>query len=190
MQVKVLSEHGYNEAMLGMSLSYNSTVERAKIIAPTLAHRPGGGHGKFLESIYIWLDVTFPRYVWQEASTYRVGNSMQSESTMHTLMKKKLDGSEFETSPLMINLEFINTLINDYCEITDKERKNELMLEIKGQLPESFLQRRVWCLNYKNLQNIYWQRIDHRLPQWKEFLTTVLSQIEHPEFIVKPLTEK
>jgi len=115
---------------------------------------------------------------------------MQSESTMHTLMKKKLDGSEFETSPLMINLEFINTLINDYCEITDKERKNELMLEIKGQLPESFLQRRVWCLNYKNLQNIYWQRIDHRLPQWKEFLTTVLSQIEHPEFIVKPLTEK
>lgn len=180
MKVKVLSEHGYEEAMLGISLSYNSTTERAKQIAPNLAHKQGG-HAKFLESMYVWLDVTLPRCVWQEADTYRI-STKQSESTMHTITKRKLTADDFEDGEIYHRtLDYLNGLISLYKENKDKET----FLRIKYSLPEGFLQRRIWCMSYKTLQNVYYQRINHRMPQWKNMLQVVLSELEHPEFIVK-----
>lgn len=68
MQVKILREAGYEEAILGLSLSKGATIERAKEVAVQLAPKDGG-HNKLLESIQAWLDVTAPRYWWQEADT-------------------------------------------------------------------------------------------------------------------------
>lgn len=186
MKIQVLSEHGYEESALGFSLSYNSTTERAKAILPKFAFgKPG--ENKFLESIYVWLDVTAPRFWWQEADTYRL-STKQSASTMHTLMKEKLDNYDFEY-PIEENyLEYLNNHIIIYKNAKNipGENLNDYLLGIKNQLPEGFLQRRIWVMNYKVLQNIYNQRKDHRLPQWHIFLDSILSQIEHPEFIVPP----
>lgn len=38
-------------------------------------------------------------------------------------------------------------------------------------------------MSYKTLQNIYNQRKDHKLNEWKYFCDEVLKQIEHPEYI-------
>lgn len=56
MNVLKLNECGYEESALGFSLSYNSTIDRAKELFPTYAFK-GNGESKFLESIYIWVDV-------------------------------------------------------------------------------------------------------------------------------------
>jgi hypothetical protein len=96
MQVRLLSEHGYEESALGFSLSYNTNIERAKELFPKYAFKQGG-ENKFLESIIIWLDVTAPRFWWQEADTYRI-STKQSESTMHTLCKTELTEDDFEYS--------------------------------------------------------------------------------------------
>lgn len=180
----VIEEAGYESAMLGVSLSWASTPERAKEIAPNLAHK-GGGHSKFLESMYLWLDVQFPRYVWQEADTYRVGTTKQSASTMHTLTKGILTGELFDGYINPEQLTYLNAVIKNYSEEKDAALKKELFLELKGNLPESFLQRRIWVFNYATLQNIYRQRYHHKLPHWKIFLDSIISQISHPEFIVK-----
>lgn len=180
---KVINESGYNQAMLGISLSYTSNPERSKQIAPNLSHK-GGGHSKFLESIELWIDVTAPRYIWQEFSTYR-HSSVQSESTMHTIMKKELSQDDFENNLPEIFLTHLNYIIGLYKDTDDIEDKKELFLEIKNCLPEGFLQRRVVHINYATLKNIYHQRINHKLKWWREFLESVLSQIEHKEFIVK-----
>ena len=187
MKVKpiVVNEAGYSSAMTGISLSYTSNPERSKQIAPNLSNK-SGGHNKFLEQIELWIDVTAPRYIWQEFSTYR-HSSVQSESTMHTIMKKELTQDDFEQPIPDLFLDYMNLLIDSYKNDTwNTIPKNELFLEIKNCLPEGFLQRRIVHINYMTLKNIYNQRKNHKLKWWSEFLESVLFQIEHPEFIVKP----
>ena len=55
---------------------------------------------------------------------------------------------------------------------------------MKSHLPEGFLQRRIWHMNYANLQNLVQQRANHRVNLWDTFISEVISQIQHPEFIV------
>ena len=181
----VINESGYDEALLGFSLSYNTSLRRAEELLPAYAFKQGG-ENKFLESIDVWLDVAAPRYWWQEADTYRVGTTKQSESTMHAICKRKLNNDSFENPILTTTVEYLNSLIYTYCNTNIVEEKQAAFLQIKNALPEGFLQRRIWKLSYKNLQNIYFQRKSHRLPQWHYFINEVLKQIQHPEFI-KPL---
>jgi len=171
MKIIVLKEEGYNEALLGLSLSYFITKEKAEQIALKLYNK-SGGHNKFLESIQVWLDVTAPRYWWQEADTYRVGTSKQSASTMHTLMKRPLIGSDFEGDVPDAILEYLNTLIHD--------KRFDM---VKNLLPEGFLQRRIWNLNYAGIRNIIQQRKNHRLFEWSLFCQFLHQNLQYKCFI-------
>jgi hypothetical protein len=177
MKISILREAGYEEAMLGLSLSKGATIERAKEVAVTLADKDLG-HNKCLEFIYVWLDVTAPRFWWQEADTYRL-SSKQSESTMHTIHKRHLEQMDFEQDIYTGTLSDVNYLIDKY-----RETKNiKALLELKTTLPEGFLQRRIWVVNYKNLRNILLQRTTHRLPQWQKFCAYIRDYVEHPELL-------
>jgi hypothetical protein len=179
-RVFVIREVGYEEAVLGFSLSYNTRIERVQEILPKYAFGVPG-EGKFLEMMLIYLDVIAPRFWWQEADTYRVGTTKQSESTMHTLAKRDLVQEDFESHVPTSYLRYLN----EYREGLVAKANGFSLAEFKNLLPEGFLQRRIWLINYKLLQNIYNQRYSHRLPQWRFFLDTVMERIEHPEFVVK-----
>jgi hypothetical protein len=177
LEVRKLKETGYEEALLGFSLSYRSTLERTAEILPKYAFGKSG-EDKFLESMIIWLDVQMPRTWWSEADTYRL-TTKQSESTMHTLCKRFLVQEDFEKPIWQPYLDYLNNRIVQY-------RNKEIGIDdIKYDLPEGYLQRRIWCMSYKEFRHIYNQRIDHRLPPWKYFCKTVLESLEHPEFVIK-----
>jgi hypothetical protein len=172
MKVEILNESGYDFALLGTSLSRDKKAEDMILVCENLASK-NGGHNKFLEFISVWLDITAPRYFWQQMATYRIGNSWLSESTMYTILKKELNQSNFE-DPIDNNLlDYLNNCIR---------YKN--FETIKNSLPEGFLQRRIMVSNYKALKNIYDQRKNHKLFQWKYFCNELEKQIQHPEFIV------
>lgn len=183
MKVILLGEYGYEWATLGFSLSYRSTLERTEAILPKYAHGVAG-EDKFLEMMQIYLDVYAPRFWWQEADTYRVGSTKQSESTMHTITKQPITIDNFEYSIPSTYTKFLNGLIDRY-KGAEKEKKLQVFLRIKNALPEGFIQRRIWNINYKSFRNMYYQRLNHRLPQWRYFCDTVLGSLSHPEFIVK-----
>ena len=84
--VNKLEEAGYQSALFGLSLNKNQPLENMPDVAKKLCNK-SGGHNKFLESIIIWLDVTAPRYWWQDADTYRL-STKQSQSTNHTILKR------------------------------------------------------------------------------------------------------
>ena len=132
-----------------------------------------------MESMIVWLDVRAPRFFWQGADTYRI-STKQSESTMHTIMRRELTQDDFQDGVDSIVL----GRVNDFIRAKDFQA-------VKRHLPESFLQRRVWCMSYKTLQNIWYQRHDHKLPEWKEFLDQIVEQLAHPEYVVNkmPKTE-
>lgn len=171
MKVEVLEECGFDEAMLGLSLSYRQPAEEMLKVAKRLAFK-GDGHNKFMESIMVWLDVIAPRYWWQQFDTYRVGVTKQSESTMHTMTSRLLTQDDFAHPISEEHLAFLNRLI--------KEKNWE---EVKWNLPESFLQRRIVCLNYMALQRIIRQRWNHRLPEWSDFVLAILPELEHHDLL-------
>jgi hypothetical protein len=171
MRVQVLEEHGYDSALLGLSLSYDQTSERMPAVAKRLRFR-GNGHNKFLESIVVWLDVTAPRYFWQQFDTYRVGVTKQSQSTMHTMTSRPLLQTDFAHSIPSAHLDHLNRLI----EASNWEA-------VKHDLPESFEQRRIVCANYMALQRMIHQRETHRLAEWREFIGAVMAQAAHPELL-------
>lgn len=202
MKVKIIQEAGYEAALLGMGLSFgktsgvelcalnkehsemsyhgeNSTLDSLHKIAKTLAHKQGG-HNKSVEAIMVWIDVTAPLYWWKQADTYRM-STKQSESTMHTLMKRELTLDDFEIpedlAETVDSLSISIKRINEYLKCKNFNAVNAL-------LPQSFLQRRIWCMSYKTLQNIYIQRKTHKLFEWKLFCAEVLEQAEHPEFLI------
>ena len=171
MRVIVLREAGYDEAMLGLSLSYGQPIENMHIVADKLAHKDSG-HNKFLESIAVWLDITAPRYWWQQEATYRIGITRQSESTMHTILKRPLTQADFEVGIPYDLLFIVNTIIKqkDWCLA-------------KRVLPESFLQRRIICTNYKALRHICKQRGTHRLSEWQFFITELHRQVKYNKWL-------
>lgn len=171
MQVKILKEAGIEEALLGLSLSHNQPVEKMREVADRLAHKDGG-HNKFLESIVVWLDITAPRYWWQQEATYRAGITRQSESTMHTIMRRPLTREGFEGDVALGTL----VLLNHYIKQGEFDK-------VKCNLPEGFLQRRIVCTNYKTLRHIIRQRANHRLPEWQLFVSEIRKQVENPQWL-------
>lgn len=177
MLIDIITEAGYEQAILGLSLSYGISCDRAKIVALELANKDGG-HNKFLESIYLWFDIKAPRFWWQEADTYRL-STKQSESTMHTLIKNGVTQADFEYSIANNTIERLNNMI----------KRKEPLEKIKNELPEGFLQRRIWVMNYKTLRNIIQQRETHRLPQWKQFCAYVRKNAEYSTNFLPLLTK-
>jgi hypothetical protein len=186
MRVSVLREAGYDEALLGMSLSYydhavpleewwnDEKRARAERRAASLAHKHGG-HNKLLEHIQLWIYVQASRAFWSEADTYRAGISKQSASTMHTLSKRPTTETDYEVGTSRGVIDAFNQVLSSNPDVT----------RLKMNLPEGWLQERIICLNYKCLQNIIAQRDGHRLKQWNFFIDSVLEQVQHPEFLVQ-----
>lgn len=204
MKVQLLYLSDPSLAIFGLGLSYGITSDMRYLqgcnvwdnnpwdtlqrescwkLAKKLAHKQGG-HNKFLESITLTLDITAPRYWWQEFDTYRIGVTKQSESTIHTLTKRDLTDGDFIVPPSKYQLEELNALIHKYKNPDlDKHpaEKHAIFMRIKALLPEGFLQRRIVVLNAKTLQNIIAQRIDHILDEWHIFCKRL--RLELPEFI-------
>jgi hypothetical protein len=190
MKVRVLSEHGYEEAVRGLSMSFHIPGDDiVRILGETklrslCARGEYTGEAKFLESIAVWVEITAPRFWWAEFDTYRVGITKQSESTMHTILKRKLTQEDFEYNINQQHIDYLNGLISD--ELTGvypvnlEEEKFKRLLLLKNNIPEGFLQTRIVMLSYKSIRHIINQRMNHKLPQWKTFCNTMLTQLKYP----------
>jgi hypothetical protein len=127
----------------------------------------GPSHRKFLRQITIWVDFTLPRYVWAEVDTYHCGTVRNSCSTMHTLANRNyVYPDDFEGGMDQQILDKINFLLKEVRSLPQNRKK--LLLQIKRILPESFLQKSSFTMNYETAMNMYWQRRHHELPEWSE----------------------
>lgn len=180
MNVHILNEYGLDEALLGLGLSFGKTsdlttplTKDTKLSLYDRAAKLAGlglGHDKFLRSIMVVLDINAPIYWWSEFDTYKVGTVAQSESKMHTLMKKPLTQACFEGHIGIPHLRLLEVL-----------RKSGDFEGLLNALPMSFLQRRIVTCNYAVLRNIYCQRKAHKLPQWREFCQYLYMNLRCPE---------
>ena len=57
------------------------------------------------------------------------------------------------------------------------------LVDMKENLPEGTMQRRIWMFSYQTLRRIYFQRRNHRLPQWRKFCEWIEKLPFAKEFI-------
>lgn len=67
--------------------------------------------------------------------------------------------------------------------IQGKGMPEEELIEFKEHLEEGHMQKRVWMFSYQTLRRIYFQRRNHRLPQWRMFCAWIETLPFAKEFI-------
>lgn len=138
-------------------------MERAKRLR-VACDKDNPAHGQFLTGIRVNFDVTFTVKAWTEAERYRFLEFVSSQSTMHRISKFDLDRQYCEyVDPRMIAI--MNELKDRYNETKDPED----YLRLLYSNPCGFQLTARMTTNYRCLGNIYKQRKNHRLPEWREF---------------------
>ena len=153
--------------------------------------RGGADHGKFMRQIMVSVDITAPRYFWSEFDTYHF-NTKNSESTMHKLLNSDIpftlddferNGDSETEIVLKYTIEALEMLRKEY-KICESTKRDSLVRKAKMILPESFLQKRTVTTSYAELRNIYRQRKNHRLPEWKIYFINWIKSLPFSEELI------
>lgn len=130
--------------------------------------RVGGAEEQFMSGIIVNFDLTCSNKMWVEAERYRFLTFVSSQSTMHRIAKFNLDRAFNKYVDRRI-VEILNEKVLNYENETDPEAKKERYLELLYSIPSGFELTARLSTNYRCLKNIYYQRRNHRLPEWREF---------------------
>ena len=128
--------------------------------------RGGSEHRKVLRTIHVQCDVVPWRGMWQEIDTYKIATVRTSCSTMHKLGHRDLVASDFVDGDVdEWTLDRLNGLARSYRESGCKDK--EILMRLKHRLPEGYLQRAGYDHNYENSLNVFFQRWNHNVPEWR-----------------------
>ena len=160
----------------------------------TKASNGNGAHGQWLTGVRVAFDLTCTNKMWVEAERYRFLEFVSSQSTMHRICKFNLNEAYCEyVDPRVIDI--MKEKVDEYNELCDYvlsiEDNTEEYLNIKKQKyleilytnPAGFELTARMTTNYRCLLNIYIQRWDHRLPEWREFCAQLLELPYFPELV-------
>lgn len=142
----------------------------------------GSGDDNFLNGFRIAFDLTFSNKAWVEMERYHFMDFVSSQSTMHKITKFELKSQCNKYVDNRI-IDIVQAHINEYnrlsnldnVDLTEEAAKTradimkELYLTILYNIPSGFQLTARMTTNYRQLKTIYFQRRNHRLPEWREF---------------------
>lgn len=131
----------------------------------------GQPNSKFLRMIHVQVAITAPLYWWKEADTYKIATVTNSTSTMHRIANCPITQNCFEIPIFEETLKRLESARLLFNETKDKDAWKQLIVN----LPESWLQTRMFDCNYATLRNIYHQRKNHKLTEWHKFCEWIES---------------
>ena len=169
--------------------------------------KAGTSHRKVLRQLPVIMDITAPLYFWKQLDQYKLGTVTNAESTMHTLIKKDFEETDFsfdyfnsirysmrwgDGNPhihLIQTIQLLNQLREIYLEEDDKEIREIMWNQINELLPQSYNQKRTWSANYEVLLYIIQQRRGHKLQEWNDFIDILLEHVPYLKEIVEAINE-
>lgn len=146
-----------------------------------------GAHSQFLTGIRVSFDLTCSNKMWVEAERYRFLEFVSSQSTMHRITKFDLNECYNEyVDPQIIAI--MKEKVSQYNYLVEKNGDPETLkrkyLEILYSNPAGFTLTARMTTNYRCLRNIYIQRKDHRLPEWRAFCKWIETLPYAEEFLI------
>ena len=179
MVISNLHIYGFDNAIRGSKFPMITDVSKAtsEITKTTysLAQSPiGSAHDQYITAIIAQFDLTFTVKAWTEAERYHFFDFISSQSTMHRISKFDLTNQYSEyVDKRMIDI--MNELKDKYNATQNKED----YLRLLYSNPCGFKLTAAMTTNFRQLKTIYYQRKNHRLPEW----ITFCKQLEEiPEF--------
>ena len=160
-------------------------IERCKKLV--VAGDKEGGHDQFLSGILVSFDLTFSNKAWVEAERYRFLTFVTSQSTMHRITKFDLEEQYNEYVDARV-IEIMKEKVDEYNKMKETNVSNDILtqkyLEILYTNPAGFELTARLTTNYRCLRNIYRQRKNHRLPEWREFCKWIELLPMAKEFLI------
>lgn len=158
----------------------------------------GTEHRKYMRMMPVYVRITAPLYWWKEFDTYKVGTVANSCSTMHKIAEKESTLDDFSCEHLGVvipaeknggvedyrnlwiaalaeTIDYLNVARTFYNRETDPKLKKDYWWQLIQLLPSSYNQTRNVMFNYEVLANIYRQRKNHKLNEWREFCKWIES---------------
>ena len=158
---------------------------------------PGSGHDNFLNGVIVQFDLTFTHKAWVEAERYHFLDFVSSQSTMHRITRFDLDEVYISyVDPRIV--EIMKEKVREYNDLqadikrlkaegkdttTLNDVAKDKYLQILYSNPAGFRLTARMTTNYRQLKTIYFQRRDHRLPEWRAFCKWI-ETLPYSEFII------
>ena len=192
MRIDKLRVYDYDESLIASGYAMRTELEdrepnekdykRGRSL--TKASNGNGAHGQWLTGVRVNFDLTCTIKMWTEIERYRFMEFVTSQSTMHRIAKFDIDTqcNEYVEDAIIA---FVNKLKDDY----NSDPTPEKYLKLLYNVPVGFELTARMTTNYRSLLNIYVQRHDHRLPEWREFCQYMLDTLPNFKDLVKAYYE-
>ena len=161
----------------------------------TRLRNAGTEHRKFMRTMPVYMRITAPLYWYKEWDTYKVGTVTNSCSTMHKIAAKEFTLEDFSCEHLLADepipcrdysaLGMMNATIynlNKFRDLYLQTKDKKYWWQMIQLLPSSYNQTRNVMTNYEVLANIYRQRKDHKLDEWRK-LCAWIKTLPYSELI-------
>lgn len=161
----------------------------------TRLRNAGTEHRKFMRMMPVYARITAPLYWYKEWDTYKVGTVTNSCSTMHKIAAKEFTLDDFSCEHLLADepipcrdysaLGMMNATIynlNKFRDLYLQTKDKKYWWQMIQLLPSSYNQTRNVMMNYEVLANIYRQREDHKLDEWRK-LCAWIKTLPYSELI-------
>ena len=176
-----------------MAVDHNKTnseiTDRTKSLGRT---GMGEGHDNFLSGIVVNFDLTITNKMWVEAERYHFFQIVSSQSTMHRISKIGENRNNFDSHVDPRTLSILNEKIAEYNRLSSlvttsdlnvTQKREELLkeayLDILMNVPAGLKLTARISTNYRQLKTIYYQRKNHRLPEWRKFCNWMETELPH-----------
>ena len=174
-----------------MAVDHNKTnseiTDRTKSLGRT---GMGEGHDNFLSGIVVNFDLTITNKMWVEAERYHFFQIVSSQSTMHRISKIGENRNNFDSHVDPRTLSILNEKIAEYNRLVSlatpddlnvTQKRDELLkeayLDILMNVPAGLKLTARISTNYRQLKTIYYQRKNHRLPEWRKFCNWMEAEL-------------
>lgn len=131
----------------------------------------GSGHDNFLHGILVSFDLTCSNKMWVEFQRYHFADIVSSQSTMHKITHLLDDTNVFNEYVTDESKHSVYLCLRDYVENPSSENYLRLLYNI----PSGIELTAHIVTNYGQLKTMWYQRHNHRLPEWRKFCDWILT---------------
>lgn len=187
MKIENLKVYDLEESLVASGFAMRTEVDSSK--EPTekdwkrglnlvKASNGNGAHAQWLTGVNVSFDLTCSIKMWTEIERYRFCSFVTSQSTMHRIAKFDLN-KQCNEWVCGETLEILEKLKNDYNANPTPENYLKLLYNVSTGFE---LTARL-TTNYRCLLNMYIQRFNHRLPEWRDFCAQLLELPHFKEIV-------
>lgn len=190
MKIENVKVYGLENAIRVSKFPMSTDVEKCNVEVTNTTNNLakaniGSGHDNFLKGIVVQFDMRFSNKMSVDLQRYHFIDFISSQSTMHRISKFNIKEQCNEyVDDRIINI--VQSIADEYNSIEDKgsEYAKNSYLRILYNTPSGFELTAGFTTNYQQLKTIYYQRKNHRLPEWREFCKWIETLPKFKELII------